>query len=76
MMQVNVGENPRGKQDGQSRDIGNIGHTRNRTNTNKAYNTAQHRKFKIRNTDPPKKTPPNPWAREWKLVTASFMIPA
>jgi len=53
-IQVNVGENPWDNQDGQSKDICNIGHTTQRTKTNKAYNTAQHRKLKMSNTDPNK----------------------
>jgi predicted transport protein len=31
MYLINVRDNPRSNQDGQSRDIGNIGHTRHRT---------------------------------------------
>ena len=45
---------------GQSRDIGNIGHTRNRTKTNRIKKTQKTKKMS--NTDPTKKWGMNPIA--------------
>ena len=52
---INVIENMKGQsRSGQSRVIGNIGHTIHRTKTNKTYHTTQKLKGKMSNTDPTK----------------------
>ena len=53
------------KQNEQSRDTGNIGHTRHRRRHTKNKNTTQHRKLKkMSNTDTTKKLGVNPGARK------------